>query len=200
MENLIAVNRLLSVPNGAITSYSNVVDNARCFISSFEKSVPDEDTDDDLRPILSTLRNVTVSVEMELALASVLKILFRKKSNRDAIGKFGFASLVQCLTRQSLSGVAAAELGNTVLNACFDSDNVLLFLAEGGLAPLLRLLRSSDTVIQGSVLGALQGICFTVGGKYSIRSNMDAISTIAMFLISDCIIVRARAVGTYVMV
>ena len=198
MESFIALNKLISTPNGIISSRVQIIENATEFIKYYEKSdsvVGEKHVAEEMRPIFSSLKSTNISIELELLFATILKILFRKQVNRDTIGKFGFSTLASCLARQSINSPAAAELGNTVLNACFDSNNVLLYLGEGGLAPLLRLLRASDTAVQASVLGALQGICFTAGGKYSIRSNLEAISQIAMLLISDEIIVRARAVG-----
>ena len=148
-----------------------------------------------MRPIFAALKNSNCIKEIELLFASVLKILLRKQVNRDAVGKIGFNAIIQCLSRQSLNSTSAAELGNAVLNACFDSNNVILYLNEGGLTPLLFLLRSSDVLIQASVLGALQGICFTPAGKYSMRSNVEALSAICFLMISNDMSVRARAVG-----
>jgi hypothetical protein len=200
MDRFLYINSLLSTPNGLANSKVEILKASIEFVTAFEHPstpVGEKGVLDEMRPILSSLRDSTCPAELELRFASIMKILLRKAVNRDNIGKFGMSSIVQCIGRQQLIGsLAAAELGNVVLNACFDSQNVMLYLGENGLPPLLNLLRCPDSAVQASVLGALQGICFTPAGKYSLRSKDEAIAKIMMFMISDNMTVRARAVGT----
>lgn len=200
MEYLEEINRLLSIPNGLSNSRDAIYKSAVKFVQKLEKpgsDLGDKMKVDEMRPILSSVRTIGCSIDMECCFAIILKILLRKAVNRDAVGKFGMNAIVQWLGRQGLlASPVTPELGNVILNACFDSNNVMLFLNEGGMRPLLFLLRSQETLIQSSILGALQGICFTAAGKYHMRTCGDAIHSIVLYFMSDELVVRARAVGT----
>ena len=89
------------------------------------------------------------------------------------MGRMGMQLLVGALQRQAQCQTsAAAELGNVVINTCYNgSANVRLFIDCGGLPPLLHLLRTKDINVVQSVLGALQGICFVPYGRQYVRED-----------------------------
>eukprot|EP00602_Paraphysomonas_sp_CaronLab_P005773 CAMPEP_0185034640 /NCGR_PEP_ID=MMETSP1103-20130426/24698_1 /TAXON_ID=36769 /ORGANISM="Paraphysomonas bandaiensis, Strain Caron Lab Isolate" /LENGTH=272 /DNA_ID=CAMNT_0027571379 /DNA_START=226 /DNA_END=1044 /DNA_ORIENTATION=- len=148
-----------------------------------------------MRPILAAL-NSELAPDMEIYLIKILKILLRNPLNRRAIGRVGLSALVEALKRLS-SGrpVAAGELGNAVLNACYNGENVGLFIEVGGVPPLCVLLRSRDVDVIASTLGALQGVCYVPKGRHEVRGDIQTMSLIATFLSSSDPLVRARAVG-----
>lgn len=90
---------------------------------------------------------------------------------------------------------ATAEIGNVTVNCCYDGANVTQFLEEGGVAPLIILLRSRDTAVQASILGALQGVCYVSWGRHAIMSDPSTIMIIGRFLLADDEFVRTRAIG-----
>jgi hypothetical protein len=112
---------------------------------------------------------------LQVFLAKTLKILLRKEVNRKSLGRLGVQLLVTALQRQAQPAsrtLAAPELGNVVINTCYNGDaNVRTFVECNGLPPLLLLLRSSEVAIVQSVLGALQGVCFVPLGRQHIRDS-----------------------------
>lgn len=200
MENLVILNRLLCQPEAIMRHKSEILNVLEAFTDHFSdpsKKLGSNDSDD-MRSLYCILRTASPH-DVELLCARMIKILLRKTGNRTVIGAFGMSSIVKALLRQSERLTPpAAELGNVVLNACYisENDNIRLFLEEGGLPPLLTLLRSRDVKVQGSALGALQGICYVQYGRQALRQIIDAIPKICLFLNSDDDIVRARAVGT----
>jgi hypothetical protein len=104
-----------------------------------------------------------------------VKILLRKESNRRGLGRLGMQLLAGALERQALNRTAAAaELGNVVINACYDGEvNVRSFIECNGLPSLLQLLRTRDKDLLQSILGALQGICFVPFGRQHVRQDFE---------------------------
>lgn len=107
----------------------------------------------------------------------MLKILLRKEVNRRGLGRMGVQLLVGALERQAAAASAspaAAELGNVVINTCYNGDsNVRTLIECNGLPPLLQLLRARDLDVVQSVLGALQGICFVPFGRQHVRADFE---------------------------
>lgn len=199
MEHLVILNRLLCQPEAILRHKSAILSALEAFTDYYSEPSKKLSSDpDDMRSLFGVIRNVAPH-DIELLSARSIKILLRKSSNRTSVGKFGMNCIVKALMRQSERLTPpAAELGNVVLNACYacENDNIGIFLDEGGLVPLLSLLRSRDVKVQGSALGALQGICYVQPGRQALRQIPDAIAKISSFLESDDDIVRARAAGT----
>jgi vacuolar protein 8 len=99
--------------------------------------------------------------------------------------------LVLQYPRQS---IVACEAANMILNMCYDKKNVILLLAEGGCAPLVRFLSASDPELQACSCGALQSICFQKEGRETIRS-LNAVPSIVNLLGNSNRKVQSRAVG-----
>jgi hypothetical protein len=205
MEALSAFNERLSGP--ALPLHGGGEDSDSAPAPSPPPQTQTQTQTDELKPLLTVLGGQSGSstgpggasalpVDMELAVARALKILLRKPVNRENIGKFGVKCMVEALTRQAQRVTAAtAEIGNATLNACYNGANVVPFLEQGGMPPLLQLLRSRDTAVQGSALGALQSLCFVPWGRRALLDDDSAILCIARLLLSDDELVRARAVG-----
>mmetsp|Transcript_19561 Transcript_19561/g.36447 ORF Transcript_19561/g.36447 Transcript_19561/m.36447 type:complete len:325 (+) Transcript_19561:146-1120(+) len=199
MEHLALINRLIGQPNGAERHDRQLLEEARAFhghfqnpaLAAFPSSQPDE-----LRPILSAL-TAPMAVDLEVYLCKVVKILLRKESNRKSLGRLGMQLLVGALNRQlHCRTSAAAELGNVVINSCYDGDvNVRTFVDCNGLSALLQLLRTKDMDLLQSVLGALQGICFVPVGRQHVRQDFQAVQIMALQLSSPNPDVRARSLG-----
>lgn len=151
---------------------------------------------DEMRPIYSALaENDRLDTELELHLLRLVKIPLRKQSNRSQIGKHGLNSLIRALRRQSIIHyINASEVVNAILNACYNGENVGLFVENGGVEPLVQLLCLKDSSILSSVLGAIQGICYVPLGRLEVR-RYDIIPTIVNCLTITNELVRARAVG-----
>jgi hypothetical protein len=80
----------------------------------------------------------------------------------------------KALVRQSHKRtLAASEIGNAVLNTCYNGENVNLFIESGGVGPLLDLLRTRDPAILASTLGAIQGICYVPVGRQQIKTDVE---------------------------
>jgi len=183
MNCLLLINRLLSQPDAAIRNKDAIVDEMRKFTEAFADPRQSMDNGnnniDELRPLLQLIRD-SISTDLEILTARVIKILLRKPENRARMGKQGVLCIVRALTRQLTEITSsAAEIGNVVLNTCYNGDNVQFFLDECGLPPLIHLLLSQDMNVIASALGALQGICFVTNGRYAIRkqANVGAFET-----------------------
>jgi hypothetical protein len=144
----------------------------KSFLDLYQSSTDISMDSEEIRPLLTSLES-EISSDLEIFISKVVKILFRSPSNRKMIGKSGMVSIVRCLNRhaRSLRGVATGEIGNVVLNACYNGENVDLFIEMGGIEPLCALLMSGDTNVIACVLGALQGICYVPAGRFAIRRN-----------------------------
>ena len=182
MEQLPLFNRLISQPNGLTRNYAGIMQSLAAFndwFSSPQAAEEDSGPTAELKPLLTVIGGAATSpgdpslpVEMEAAVATALKILLRKAANRDGIGKFGVKCMVHALARQTQRITpATAEVGNATLNACYDGANVAVFLELGGLPHLLYLLRSRDCAVQGSVLGAIQSLCFVPIGRRALLDD-----------------------------
>ena len=96
------------------------------------------------------------------ALPQALKILSRKRCNRQQFGQDGIAALLEHLAATSLTKRAAAEAANVILNVCYEKSNVELVLELGGIQKLVKLLADRDPDVQANAAGAIQSICFQV--------------------------------------
>ena len=94
------------------------------------------------------------------ALLQALKILSRKRCNRQQFGQDGIAAVLEHLAATSLTKRAAAEAANVILNVCYEKSNVELVLELGGLQKLVKLLADRDPDVQANAAGAIQSICF----------------------------------------
>ena len=96
------------------------------------------------------------------ALLQALKILSRKRCNRQQFGQDGIAAILEHLAETSLTKRAAAEAANVILNVCYEKGNVELVLELGGIQKLVKLLADRDPDVQANAAGAIQSICFQV--------------------------------------
>jgi hypothetical protein len=172
MSRLLVINRLLSQPNGLDRNSEPLMCEMKSFIDRYQTSMEISTDCEELRPLLTALE-IDVSVDLEVYLAKVIKILFRSPSNRKGIGKSGMISIIRSLNQHARCqrGVATGEIGNVVLNACYNGENVDLFVELGGIDPLCTLLLCCDTGVIGCILGALQGICYVPTGRFAFRRN-----------------------------
>lgn len=177
MEELQRINKMLGVPHGLQNSLSNIRSISSELIKKYDKHVfSDSEMEkvDEMRYTLATLKESGCPLDIELMFCCILKILLRKPKNRCNLGRFGANCIVQCLSRQYVPGaVSGAELGNVVLNACFEASNINYFVQEGILPILLAMTKSNDDLVVASVLGALQGICYSAVGQSSLRFSSD---------------------------
>lgn len=183
MDQLPVFNRLISQPNGVVRNFAGIMQSILMFNEALSDPAmlePSMGSRDDLKPLLTVISGQcgvstglgtesALSIDMEAAVAKALKILLRKPINRDGIGRFGVKCMVSALSRQTQRVTSAtAEVGNAILNACYDGANVGTFLELGGISPLLHLLRSRDHAVQGSALGVLQSLCFVSFGRRAV--------------------------------
>jgi len=207
MEFLKQLNKLLQQPNSIVRNYENLLALTKEFTESFEDPTllfGDIDVVDDLRPIISNLLRKndngasTIPIELELLGARIIKILLRKPINRSNFGKYGVSATVHALKRQvDDRTIASVEICNIILNCCYEGSNVNLYIDEGGLEPLVLLLKSTrDMRLQSSALGALQGICFVPLGRQTVRFDTEILRLLSSYLQSDDNLVRARCTGT----
>jgi hypothetical protein len=189
MEVITLINRLISQPDGLSRNRDALKTHLEGFCEACADPSSTASSDmmevaDELKPLLGTLggagggggsgaaATADIPVELEILVARTLRILLRKASNRDGLGKFGIKCIVRTVIRQTQRlTAAAAEVGNVVLNACYNGANVAAYVEEGGVPPLLRLLRSRDLAVQASVLGALQSVCYVSYGRHSIAHD-----------------------------
>lgn len=196
------INSFLSQPNAVSRDTHTFLDLAMKFIYAFEEKDRDFGEDsksDELRPILALVGDSTAkfSVEIELVMAKVLKILLRKKSNRDALQKSGVVSLIRCLNRLSLMKriEPAAEMCNVILNACYDGANVQYFIESEGIKPLSSFIKSINTQLQSCAVGAIQGLCYVPIGRQSVRNDPNITAILVSLLTKEDLVVRTRAIG-----
>jgi len=207
MEFLKQLNKLLQQPNSIVRNYEVLLKLMKEFTDNFEDPTllfGDSDVVDDLKPIMSNLlrknENLTstIPIELELLGARIIKILLRKPINRTNFGKYGISAIIHALKRQvNDRTVASVEICNIILNCCYEGSNVNLYIDEGGLEPLVLLLKSTrDIRLQSSALGALQGICFVPLGRQTVRFDTELLRLLSSYLQSDDDLVRARCTGT----
>lgn len=167
---LAVINRLLSQPDGINRNKDSLIGEMKAFVDLYHNSMDISTECEEIRPLLLTLE-VDITVEIEIFLAKVLKILLRSPLNRKSIGKSGMSSIVRCLERHArlVRGVVTGEIGNVVLNACYNGENVDLFVETGGIEPLCQLLMTGDLSVVACILGAIQGICYVPAGRFAIR-------------------------------
>lgn len=170
------INRWLSQPGGLRRNYEVLMTEMNEFLNThrnFGLQNQGETEADEMRPLLASI-NLEPEIDMEMLLVKIIKILLRSPTNRKALGKSGVTSLVQCLQRQSrVRTIVAGEIANVILNACYNGENVSLYVEVGGVEPLCVLLRSRDLNVVASALGALQGICYVPAGRYAVRRDME---------------------------
>jgi hypothetical protein len=188
MEALVLINRMISQPDGLSRNRDALKTHLEGFCeacsdpsSAASSEMMEVAAADDLKPLLGTLGGVggsgtatsaEIPAELEILVARTLRILLRKASNRGSLGKFGIKCIVRSVIKQTQKlTAAAAEVGNVVLNACYNGANVASYVEEGGVPPLLLLLRSRDLAVQASVLGALQSVCYVSYGRHSIAHD-----------------------------
>mmetsp|Transcript_30753 Transcript_30753/g.40623 ORF Transcript_30753/g.40623 Transcript_30753/m.40623 type:complete len:319 (+) Transcript_30753:176-1132(+) len=131
--------------------------------------------------------------DLLVPLLKVMKILMRKPENRASVLDAQMANLVLVLSAPP-SMVAAREAANVILNMCYDSQNVVMFVQQGGARALVPLTQSPDINLQGSALGALQSVSYQKEGRSALR-EIGAISLVCSLLESEHQKVQARAVG-----
>lgn len=170
-------------PNSTATTAAQHSDEMRPILSSLSAPMA---TDLEVQPdflyylfLSETYSIITITptfpLPLKIILSKVLKILLRKEANRRSMGRMGLQLLTAALERQARTPTAAAaELGNVVINACYNGDsNVRTLIECSGLSPLLMLLRTRDVDTIQSMLGALQGICFVPFGRQHVRADFE---------------------------
>lgn len=189
---------LLSTPNFVLRSGEAIITACSAFAGDFEDSsgCPDAIPVEDLMPLLSTIRSPS-SVEIDIGICKVIKLLLRRQENREKIGKFGIISMLACLKRtwQQKTLVPAYEILNGLMNSCHEASNARFIIEEGGLPIILPLLSSKDVRLLASALGAIQGICFVPLGRQTLRYEEEYIRKIGGYLRSENGQLRARAIG-----
>lgn len=179
METLCQINGLLNQPNTFTRNLPQILYLSHQFIAMIENNDSTLGTTDDLRPILATVGETTVSIPMEadVVIATILKMLLRKSSNRLALGKHGMSAIIRSLNRiQCTKNIsAAAEMCNVILNTCYDNVNVQLLIELDGMVPLLKFLKNKEIAVLCSSLGALQGLCYVPSGRQCLRQNSKVI-------------------------
>lgn len=185
MERLLIINRLLSQPDGLNRNFDTLLHEMKLFVECFNSPLvecPQENQE--LRPLLVSLEE-DIPVEIEIYIAKIIKILLRNPLNRRSLGKSGILSIIKSLIRhtRNIRGIITGEIGNVALNACYNGENVDLFIELGGVEPLCFLLLVNDLNIIPCVLGAIQGICYIPAGRIIIRRNFQ-VSFLYFFLIS----------------
>ncbi len=178
MDHLVSINKLLSQPEAAILkNKATIIDAMSSFVEIFANPnaiVGSNKNPDEIRHLLSLLRESFIPPELEIMTAKVVKILVRKSINRLSLGKSGMNCIIKALIRQTeRRSIATAEIGNVILNTCYNGDNVQLFIDEGGFPYLMKLLRiyHDSTSIQASILGAIQGMCYVRSGRQIIHDQ-----------------------------
>jgi hypothetical protein len=178
MGSLLQLNGLLNQPNTFERNLLHIVTVAQAFLVEFENKdsiVGDPNSPDEIRPILATIGDpsIRIPVEVDIMIASILKVLLRKAPNRLALGKYGMTAIIKSINRiQAAKNVsAAAEMCNVILNTCYDGINVQMLIELDGVTPLLRFLKSKEVTVLCSALGALQGLCYVPRGRQTVRQN-----------------------------
>ncbi len=132
--------------------------------------------------------------ELIILLVWTLKILSRKEQNRLAYGLPMLRAVMNVLSTTH-NALLARECCNTVLNLCYEKDNVKALLDMDGLPVLLTLLDQLDDVeLVGSVMGALQSVCFQPIGRMRLF-ELDGTHRVVPLLRFASQKVTARAVG-----
>lgn len=180
MESLLEINQLLNQPNTFERNSQQLVALSNRFLSHHESKEPSDETNsaDELRPLLATVGGTSViPSEMEITMATILKVLLRKGINRLGLGRNGMLSIIKSINRiQAQKNIpAAAEMCNVILNTCYDGANVRLLIELDGTPPLFRFLKSRDNTVLCGALGAIQGICYVPHGRQCLRQDAKVI-------------------------
>ena len=155
---------------------------------------------DDIHSLLSVLRSganagvLTQDSALGLVSLASLKILSRKKVNRERIGGQGLECVARLASAVKDSPDLAAECANVVLNFCYERTNVESFLDCGGVHTLATYLRRPEENVQANAAGALQSISYHERGRQQL---MDAgvIPDVVRLMRSPNARVQARSVG-----
>lgn len=187
-DSLTSINVLLNQPNTFQRNLDSIIELSTNFIEIYEakdSSYGDKSKADELRPLLAIISDssITVPIQIDIILARILKVLLRKSVNRIALGKYGISAMIKSIQRiqNGQNMVAAAEMCNVVLNACYDGINVQLLIEQDGISPMIRLLKSNDHMILSSVLGVLQGLCYVPFGRQTIRQDAKVDSLFILY-------------------
>lgn len=193
MDNLTDLNNLLNQPNTFERNLVQIIQVAQTFAQLYDNKdsvVGDAESIDDMRPILATIGDPSarIPVDIDVIIATILKVLLRKGVNRLALGKYGMTAIIKSVHRiQAAKNIpAAAEMCNVILNTCYDGVNVQLLIELDGVSPLLRFLNSKEIPVLCSSLGALQGLCYVPRGRNSLR-QMPKVCTLCMFYLFQAI-------------
>jgi hypothetical protein len=149
--------------------------------------------------ILAQLQHRTTATDsLQQLFAQVLKVAFRKASNR-VIGREGVAILVSAIQQEG-GAEFAAELCNALLNLCFNTSNVAILVELQSVHVLMSFLRSPHARLRAAALGTLQSICYVAVGRKAVRSvqlegSISAIGFLAMQMSCKEVLAQARAVG-----
>lgn len=186
MDVLSLINGLLNQPNTFQRNLEQLVTLSQKFISYHEgreSIVGDVSLSDELRPVLATIgdQSAIIPIEMDLILATVLKILLRKSANRLSLGKAGMTAIIRSLNRinREKNSLALAEMCNVILNTCYDGINVQFLIELDGVALLFKMLKTRDNEIIRSALGALQGLCYESRGRQSVWQEAKVLNYFA---------------------
>jgi hypothetical protein len=136
---------------------------------------------------------VQKNCEVLLRVLKALKILSRKYDNRARLGPHIVGPLVEVL-HQRPQALVAGEAANVILNICYERENVTLIMENGGVPPLVALLREPEQELQANAAGAIQSICFQKEGRRFVR-ELGAVPAVLPLLSSPSLKVRTRAVG-----
>ena len=177
-DSLTSINLLLNQPNTFQRNFNSIIELSTNFIELYESkdsNYGDKSKADELRPLLATISDtsIIVPIEIDIIIARILKVLLRKSVNRIALGKHGISAMIKSIQRiqHGQNTIAAAEMCNVMLNACYDGINVQLLIEQDGVETITKLLKSNDSMLISSVLGVLQGLCYVPFGRQTIRQD-----------------------------
>ncbi len=124
----------------------------------------------------------------------IVKILSRKEVNRVLLGT-GMIKPILTVASTTKNKHLARECCNSILNLCYEKENVVLLLDLSGIPVLLKLLEHrDDTELLASVMGALQSVCFQPIGRAKLY-ELEGTGQIVPLLQFPSIKVAARAMG-----
>lgn len=191
VDCLTQVNALLNQPNTFSRNSEHIICLVSLFLDSYEHldaAVYGDNTHtDELRPLLATIGDPTaiIPLEVDIVLAKMMKVILRKGPNRASLGKNGMSSIIKSIHRiqtQSADNIiAAAEMCNAILNACYDEANVKMLIEQDGVRPILRFLKYDDTAVIAGALGVLQGVCYVPVGRQFVRQDRKVLIAIPLY-------------------
>lgn len=177
---LTVINKLLSKPFASTRLKEELMARGTDFAEHFasSQSISESKDADDLKPLLSFLRE-DLSTDLEIIFSRILKMLLAKKANRDALGRVGIVNIIFLLRRQVKQLTSAAmEICGAILNSCYSSDNGQIFIDEGGMPLLFRLILVRDIAVRLSTLGAIQVLCFLPSGRQIMRQDSEVVGSL----------------------